>query len=59
MTEVWVGIKWCECLVCISFDRDWIDKDYTIHRMDLEEARAKLKVCKCAKRAERTERSKE
>ena len=45
MTEVWVGILDCGCLVAISFDRDWIDKRYLIHRMDLEEARNKLTIC--------------
>lgn len=48
MNEVWVGIKDCGCLVAISFDREWLDKDYLVHRMDLEEAREKLKVCKCS-----------
>lgn len=59
MTEVWVGIKECGCLVAISFERDWLDKDYNIHRMDLEEARDKLKVCKCAVPTGSTEKEKE
>ena len=46
MIEVWVGVKDCGCLVAISFDRDWLDESYLIHRMDLEEARKKLIVCK-------------
>ena len=48
MNEVWVGTKKCGCLVAISFYRQWIDEDYKIEVMDLEEARAKLKVCKCS-----------
>ena len=47
MTEVWVGIKDCGCLVAISLDSEWIHPDYKIHRMDLEEAKGKLKRCKC------------
>lgn len=47
MTKVWVGIKECGCLVAISFDSGWIHPDYDIDKMDLGEARAKLKVCEC------------
>ncbi len=58
MTEVWVGILHCGCLVAVSFDRDWLDGDYLVHRMDLEEAREKLKVCNCDKLTQLTGRSK-
>ncbi len=47
MTEVWVGLKDCGCLVVISFDRDWIEEDYLVHRMNIEEAKIKLKRCEC------------
>jgi len=58
MTEVWVGIKDCGCLTVVSFDRDWIEEGYLIHkihRMDLEEAREKLKPCECSHKTESKE----
>ena len=45
--EVYVGIKKCGCLVAISDEKEWLEGDYDISKMDLEEARNKLKKCKC------------
>lgn len=47
MTDVYVGIRECGCLVAISDDKDWLEGDFKIEKMELEEARERLKYCHC------------
>jgi hypothetical protein len=56
--EAYIGIKSCGCVTCACTDRPedrkqtaktiakWIEQGYTIERMDVEEARKRLKQCK-------------